>query len=280
MKIFIHIGLAKAASTSLQYLLKHTRDDLLVQGAFVPLIGFRRDPFSESGKTDGHDILSLLALNRAKLVRFFDQIIQQAEAAGCHCIILSSENLSHPANLPDLPQFVQGLQEAFVNTKRAEISYIVFNRKDENWLRSLYNERVTDGRSFETRSFAQFALDMATKNISAPLVIDKCRRIIGDALTVTAPIDGSARPALEELASLGQVAFNQDNFVRQRTSPTADLIEQRRIQNSQQISRLPMLFLKNPVLASRALQARFSGESSSFLRRTYRRLEVRFFTTW
>lgn len=276
MKIFIHIGLPKAASTSLQHLLNQSREDLLLQGAFVPAIGFRRDLLSAGGKTDGHDVLPLLALSNKRLVRFFDRIIAQAQAAGCDRIILSSENLSHPANLPDIENFVRFVQNSFVRTKRAEVRYILIDRQGENWLRSFYNEQVMNGRSFESRTFEQFSADMKKQGISTTAICAACERIMGEALSITGKIDISTPRALGEFAAVCGITFKQVETPRQRTSPATGTIQRKQTENQALKDHPCRTAFKNPRVALHLMAARLPAGQASRLRKIYRTVIARY----
>ena len=110
MKLIIHIGLPKAGSTSLQHLLARDRARLLARGVFVPASGYRKDRSAPEGQTPGHDLLALLAFAPDRLRRLVDTWFTQATAAGCRCILASTENLTHPDNLPHLSSAVHILQ--------------------------------------------------------------------------------------------------------------------------------------------------------------------------
>ena len=280
MKIFIHIGLPKAASTTLQQLLKRDRLPLLGQGAFVPDIGYRKDRRTANGKTDGHDILPILALSRPKLVLFFNQIIKQADGARCDRIILSSENLSHPDNLPDLGGFVSTINRQFVAAGRVEITYVMFDREDETWLRSFYNERVLDGRSFEYRTFELFAEHMTTKGVSSSNIHNECQRLIGEAFCVVGKIDRSVQGPMDKFAEICGITFQELPLQRQRKSPPDDIIEQKRMENQRLVSKPWRQVFKRPDLTARVILAQNSGGHFLALRRAYRRLLAELATRW
>jgi len=149
-KVFIHVGMTKAGSTSLQNVFDANRAALVQQGILFPETGFsRRDPFDET-RTSGHLAL-LRLLERGKR----NQLLQECAEYGdqIHTLVLSAENLF-------LDQSEARLRLLKALFRESEVNIIAVLRHQLDWILSRYTESVTKGWQNETRSIDRYCQDL------------------------------------------------------------------------------------------------------------------------
>ncbi len=232
MRFILHVGLPKAASTSVQAWLHTHRQELLEKGVYVPKSGRRADRHSPGGRTQGHDILARMMHWPWALRLWLDRFARSAETANAHTVFLSAENLSHPANIADLPRFASALQRQLNRRPGWSLEILLITRDPESWMASYYNEAVLNGRSFESRTFDHFARDMTSDSISSETL----------AQTVTTCFEGTIhRLDIDRATGSNLFAWvnnilgtdvSQARVKRQRVSPTHEEIEERRKKNA------------------------------------------------
>ena len=83
MKLFLHAGMSKAGSSSIQATIHRNRDALKEQGILVPRTGAKGRRHFKFIHTDGGDYKDLV-----------DRLIAEAEESHCHTVILSDESFN------------------------------------------------------------------------------------------------------------------------------------------------------------------------------------------
>lgn len=144
-KTILHVGLEKAASTTIQNFLESRYDALLAQSVWFPRSVFSRKIPEEPERTSGH--LELLRNLADGDITAFQE---EAAAVRADRLLLSAENLFHHPNSAHLALLADLLAES-------EITLVVVLRRQDDWLRSYYTESVTNGWNAETASIDRFA---------------------------------------------------------------------------------------------------------------------------
>ncbi|MCB5200670.1 glycosyltransferase [Loktanella sp. TSTF-M6] len=158
-KVIVHFGMPKTASTTIQTQLDKNRDHLITQGVLFPATGLGtltdEIPTRAEG-LPGHDKLrALIAQGDLSLVH---QIAAEADALGCHTIIISAENIS-------MPDANQARRKAAIGTFVAalaplgDIVPVLFYRRPDRWMESYYRELVSTGGNTGNMTPAEYLLN-------------------------------------------------------------------------------------------------------------------------
>lgn len=127
MKLILHIGVHKTASSLIQKNLERLGSDLLERKIYYPT--------SEAGTISHHRIAKLLNQKHiSDFKKHLSQIVTDAESNGANQILLSSEMFSLNSNTPPLPDETTSIFE--------EITVICYTRNQLDLLDSLYNQNV------------------------------------------------------------------------------------------------------------------------------------------
>lgn len=232
MKVFLHVGLPKAASTSLQLWLRTHRADLLAEGVYVPESGHRADRHAPEGRSLSHDVLARMMHWPWALRFWIDRYLREAEALGAARVVLSTENLTHPANIADLPRFAAALQRHLV-ARGAGLEIVLVTRDPEGWIASFYSEAVMDGRGFEIRSLERFRAALQARALSPTALAEVVTRSF-DAPVHRFDLGALAGPALfSRLSELMGTSEMPPPARRERMSPTVAEIEAQRQRNAE-----------------------------------------------
>jgi hypothetical protein len=130
MRILVHLGLNKCASTYIQQALAAAQATLRRQGVFYPVEGGRTAQYGLSRHYGfGPDIAGVTP-------RSLSWLVAEAGRRGCERMILSSEYLSlhRPAAIAGFAAELQVLG--------AEARFLLFSREIGGWVRSLFNQYV------------------------------------------------------------------------------------------------------------------------------------------
>lgn len=130
MRILIHLGLNKCASTYIQQALASAQAPLRRAGVFYPVEGGRVAQYGLSRHYGfGPDVTGVTP-------RSLSWLVAEAGRRGCDRMILSSEYLSlyRPAAVASFAAELQVL--------RAEAQFLFFSRDIGAWVRSLFNQYV------------------------------------------------------------------------------------------------------------------------------------------
>lgn len=228
MKVFLHVGLPKAASTSLQLWLETHRADFLAQGVYIPDSGHRADRHVPEGRTLSHDVLARMMHWPWPLRFWIDRYLHEAEALGAGSVVLTTENLAHPANIGDLPRFAATLQRHLIGRHGAGLEVILITRDPEAWVQSFHSEAVMDGRGFETRSLERFRAEMQARGLSPEALAEVVERSF-DAPIHRLDLDTVSGPTLfHRLSGVFGTAEMPPPARRERMSPTPEALEAQR----------------------------------------------------
>jgi hypothetical protein len=159
-KIFIHIGVHKTASTSIQQVLGMNSDLLETNGMLYPKFNFtNKDIFNHSIpfygmfcdapekyhanlKNGSHNKVNLQELHQ----RFTNQFVTQVEQFDGDTLILSGEDISG-LKIAQLAKFKEYLIKVTGND--IEFKVIIFCRHPVHWLRSSVTSRVFGGQNLD-----------------------------------------------------------------------------------------------------------------------------------
>jgi len=132
MKLFLHAGMSKAGSSSIQATIHRNRDALKEQGILVPRTGAKGRRHFKFIHADGGDYKDLV-----------DRLIAEAEESHCHTVILSDEsfNKKNPT------------KHNYLKTCFDEIKIVFFLRRQDLLLESYYNQMIK-GPWAKKRSYA------------------------------------------------------------------------------------------------------------------------------
>jgi len=154
--LYLHIGLHKTGTTYLQQQISAARPDLREEGLIFPTTGLGMGIFAgpRQGKMAGHIHFGHLFGNEdwAQAGHLLPLLSREARIAKCRRILISVENASyvrHPDRNP-LSRHVLG--------KFGSVDILVYLRRWDRWIESLYKERLEGG---ETRDFPTFLAEEA-----------------------------------------------------------------------------------------------------------------------
>lgn len=232
MKLTVHVGLPKAASTTLQSMLSAQREQLMATGTLVPLTGHRRDRAAADGVTPGHDLIVLLAAAPRRLRTLVQGFVDTARESSCDRIFVSTENFTHPHNLDQLEMAERALTSV-CSVLGVDLQFLLVDRSDRAWARSYYNELVLDGRSHESRTWQDFETDLRVSGVSASSIRDKCRQLMTDRLKLTSSLDAGIETIIAEIAEISGAQLDVNDIPLHRASPSDEQVEIARERNAQ-----------------------------------------------
>lgn len=187
---------------------------------------------------------------------------------------MTTENLTHPENLGQLPAFSRNLEAILGRAGVDGFSAYLMTRDPQSWLRSYYNELVLDGRSLETRTFERFGTALAGEGTSYESVLEICVRAFGDHLVQTPPVNEGIEPVLQHFTDMTGVHVTMNATPRERQSPSTEAVEETRKKNAQLRASAPGLLLSDPRLAARAMSANLPQNWRRSIRQLRRSIEV------
>lgn len=195
-KVILHVGMEKAGSTSIQNVLEARAEGLLARGVLFPRSVFTRMVANQPDRTSGH--LELLRRIAAGDLGAFEAELAAAE--GARTLLLSAENIFHH---PD-EAALAGLGDLLAGSR---VEMIAVLRGQDGWLRSYYNEAVSNGWVCETRSADRFARDMiAEGRLDYAGRLARLERLIGPAETRILNYDAVRRGGGDVVAAFCELA--------------------------------------------------------------------------
>ncbi|MEM0989981.1 MAG: hypothetical protein AAGK00_13970 [Pseudomonadota bacterium] len=162
MRILMHLGLNKCASTTIQSALSNAAKTLSEAGVYYPL----------SDSDGAHYGLSKYygfgPVNAEIRPTSLADLVAEARIAGCHSLILSSEYMSLYA-----PRAVRTVL-ADLTGCGADTRFLLFRRSTDAWIRSLFNQYVktVDGGDYLP------SIDAFAKRVLNNGAIDVARRVL------------------------------------------------------------------------------------------------------
>lgn len=155
-RLVLHIGLHKTGTTYLQQQLSAARRDLHDQGLLFPTTGMTTGIFvgPRAGKMVGHGSFGRMfsASDWMLAGLLLSLLAREARAENCREILISTENASYVRRpgKSTLGRYFLG--------RFGQVDILVYLRRWDHWIESLYKERVSTG---ETRDFPTFLAEEA-----------------------------------------------------------------------------------------------------------------------
>lgn len=157
MKAIIHIGTPKSGTTTIQSFLALNRTELISQGIRLEPMTPRYKPQMELALTGlirsggtlnaANKLYSMGFRNRAQQVRHVDQFEDMLRKGVAqwpeHSYIGSSEQIHAWLNTPERASALHG----FLSSIFDEVRYIVYYRRQEDFILSTYSERIRRGEN-------------------------------------------------------------------------------------------------------------------------------------
>jgi hypothetical protein len=154
-RIFLHTGIHKTGSTSIQYSLGHSGKYLAEEGYLFPEFSYKKELFNHSVPLHlaCHEHFEVFKRNRAVKTdniqpdglqrNYFVELINQVESFKGESLIFSGENLStwEEQEIQGLKHLIRDYIGEFI-----EIVVIVYVRHPVEWAQSFIAQQVIDGR--------------------------------------------------------------------------------------------------------------------------------------
>jgi hypothetical protein len=145
--VFVHIGMSKTGTTTLQFHLDANRALLKSSGYCYPLSGLSSSPHEK-----GHHELVRAAKVRDESV--YKALVAEINKTAANAVVLSSEGFSVAAQ--GEIEFLKKMLDGY------EVKIVVYVREQASFLESLYNQAVKTGS--EVRDRYEFLADMLSSN--------------------------------------------------------------------------------------------------------------------
>jgi hypothetical protein len=145
--VFVHIGMSKTGTTTLQFLLDANRALLKSSGFCYPLSGLSSSPHEK-----GHHELVTATKNRDESV--YKALVAEIDKVAAKVVVLSSEGFSVSTQAEI--EFLKEMLNCY------EVKVVVYVREQASFLESLYNQAVKTGS--EVRDRYEFLADMLSSN--------------------------------------------------------------------------------------------------------------------
>lgn len=146
-KLFLHIGMPKSGTTTIQYVLAENRKLLLDEGVLVPQAGVGA-ALHQQGH---HELSAELKRNEHRVI---DDLLIEIEKSKASAVVVSSEELSSLNQ-----RQIEVLGHAF---SAYDVKVIVYLREQASFVESLYNQAVKTGA--EKRDRHEFLADILSSN--------------------------------------------------------------------------------------------------------------------
>jgi len=159
-RLYLHIGSSKTGSSAIQAFMAQNTEQLAARGFWYPTIG-RQDDIQlldahhllASGISFGATALHKAFFDKNNMSEYFSDCIEQLKAGAADrpqcATVLSSEYLWGLIS----PRFIGRISEL---TEDFDTKIIVYLRRQDLWLQSMYNERVKAG---ERKSFSAWSAE-------------------------------------------------------------------------------------------------------------------------
>ncbi len=151
--LYLHIGIEKTGTSAIQYHLYANRELLKNHDIYYPETGLWHDK-SHHGFAFALFEIGAWGVNQPKEAMLKD-LIDEYHASDCNNIIISSEILRSFYKNKNAKWFFEEIK-AVVN----EIKIIVYLRRQDKWLASLYNQNIKDPVTKYSNSFESFVEKM------------------------------------------------------------------------------------------------------------------------
>lgn len=134
-KLYLHVGLPKTATTSIQRFLLDNRDALIKAGILYPNAGLQRLAHHPLGQ-----LFNRRNLDWVKNVdggELYQSLREEMEATGCDTVIMSTESLVGTPKLEELKEYFADF----------DTEIVLYLRRQDEWLESAYKDNLKTGAS-------------------------------------------------------------------------------------------------------------------------------------
>jgi hypothetical protein len=148
-QVILHIGMPRTGSTYIQNMCETNRAALLEKGVLYPAAGHVRESGLRSFRTSGHTPWwhdGVLKNERGPVLEIRQEVLRNAAA---HTVVLSTEDLFFM--LED--RVLEKVATALSNTSTKIVVYL---RRQDEWLESMYAEAVTGGYFWLSSGFEEY----------------------------------------------------------------------------------------------------------------------------
>lgn len=185
VELILHIGQHKTGTTHLQREYFKHRDEMIEKGVLFPRTGYITDmeTSSKAEATPGHQgILRAIVDNNMTVLQ---ELKDEVTASGCKKVLISCENLSFPYQPPKERLRRVGLANTFFAEfpNRKVVSVV---RRPDEYLESLYRERVGNAITRETRSASEYLSSFRGHLLNLNEAFEPWREFAGDNLQLLA----------------------------------------------------------------------------------------------
>lgn len=136
MKLYLHVGMTKSGSTSIQNAFSQHRDVILERYGIAY-------PVPETSFQNHHELYTLLCgASREPVQMYLKHACETARRTGAQAVLLSSEDIFL---LPNLPEKMQYLTEALQALKDVETRIVFVVRHPRTWMRSHIAQLLSNG---------------------------------------------------------------------------------------------------------------------------------------
>ncbi|MEJ8572347.1 glycosyltransferase family 2 protein [Microbaculum marinum] len=173
-ELILHLGMHKTGTTHLQRQLVRHDDALKKGGTLFPKTGFvdHRDVALKPNATPGHQ--EFIRAMAARDTAFREEFEREVAGSGCARIVISCENLSFPyADADRRIERVDGAEAFFRNFPKRRIVATI--RRPDQYIESMYRERVTNTDTNETRSILEYLNEHRTGLLDYAAMLDPWR---------------------------------------------------------------------------------------------------------
>lgn len=134
-KLYLHVGLPKTATTSIQRFLLDNREALIAAGILYPKAGLQRLAHHPLGQLFNNRHLDWVKeIDGDELYR---TLRAEMEETGCDTVIMSTESLVGTSRLADLKEYFADF----------DTDIVLYLRRQDEWLESAYKDNLKTGAS-------------------------------------------------------------------------------------------------------------------------------------
>lgn len=171
LRLVLHVGLHKTATTFVQNTLSARRYDLLDRGVLYPTAGTSSSdhPRTREGAQSGHILFTRPGKRARALVgELLDELPESAST-----VLLSSEEFTRPDPGATPAQHIDLFSDF------GSIDVVLVLRRQDRWIESYYKQLVDQYGAFEVRSFAQFLAEEGPSLLDFHARLGGWRELVG-----------------------------------------------------------------------------------------------------
>jgi len=181
-EVTLHIGMTKTGSTAIQNFLERNRELLCENRILYPQTGLHFETRSDSKRTSGHQYLMLASKRRD--TDFFARVFSEITTTpNIRKVIISTENMFLDMSATDIEKLHKQLGNV-------EAKIVVYLRRQDKWLESMYNEAISGSHIKECRPFSDFVEAHKDEgSIDYATVLSHWARVFGQDNIIVRPYD-------------------------------------------------------------------------------------------